>query len=122
VLAGRFAVCRLDPRADPPSGWNSAPFFSLTRTPDELSIVCSERTAPGAARVERGWRCLRVEGPLDFSLTGILAGLTSPLAERGVSVFSISTFDTDYLLVKHDQLAQARAALEEAGHLVREDE
>ena len=91
---------------------------SITRTADELSVVCAEAAVPDGMQAERGWRALCVDGPLDFALTGILAGLATALAEAGVSIFAVSTFDTDWLLVKEDQRAEAVRALTEAGHTV----
>ena len=114
VLAGRFAICRLPPDAAVP-----ARFFSMTRTPEELSIVCAEADAPEGAKREPGWRMLQVAGPLDFALTGVLAAIAAPLAQAGVSIFAISTFDTDYVLVKDENLARAEEALRAAGHTVR---
>jgi uncharacterized protein len=114
VLEGRYAICRLPADAEVP-----ARFFSVTRTADELSVVCAEDAAPAGARCEGGWRVLQVAGPLEFSLTGVLAGIAAPLAEAGVSIFAISTFDTDYVLVKEEKLAQAIDALRRAGHLLR---
>ena len=113
VLPGVFAVCRLEPTAELP-----ARFWSATRTADELSIICTEDEIPDGAVVERGWRGLRVAGPLDFALTGVAAALTAPLAEAGVSVLPIATFDTDYLFVREASLSQAVAALAAAGHTV----
>ena len=81
-------------------------------------MVCSEGAVPAGATAERGWRCMKVDGPLDFELTGVLAALTQTLAEAGVPVFALSTYDTDYLLVKDEQLKIAAAALERAGHTV----
>ena len=124
LLPDRLAVCRLDPGAPLPEAVLFPPpargetIFSVTRTGEELSIVCSEDSVALGSRVERGWRCLKVAGPLQFSLTGVLAALAVPLAEREVSIFALSTFDTDYLLVKSDQLETAAAALREAGHEV----
>ncbi len=117
TLDGRFAVCRLARDAEVPA-WASGSFVSVTRTPDELSISCAEETVPDGVTAERGWRCLKVEGPLDLALTGIASALTVPLAEAGVSVSVIATYDTDYMLVKADRLADAVAALERAGHTV----
>ena len=91
---------------------------SVTRTPDELSIVCSEASVPPTARAQRGWRALEVQGPLDFSLTGVLAALTAPLAQARISIFALSTYDTDYLLVPGEDLARACATLTAAGHTV----
>ena len=113
LLAGRYAVCRLAADADVP-----AAFFSVTRTADELSLVCAEQQAPEEARCERGWRIFQVAGPLEFSLTGVLAAIAAPLADAGVSIFAISTFDTDYVLVKEDDVAKAVEALRAAGHRV----
>jgi len=117
ALEHRLAVCRLPAEAELP-GWATGGFVSVTRTADELSITCAEEAAPDGITAERGWRCLKVEGPLDLALTGIAAALTGPLAEARVSVSVIATYDTDYLLVKEDRLAEAVAALERAGHTV----
>lgn len=117
LLPGTFAVCRLDPAAPVP-GWAGGPgeLASVTRTGAELSIVCPDARVPPAIRAERGWRCLRVAGPLDFSLVGVLAALAGALAGAGVSLFALSTFDTDHLLVREADLDRALRALEEAGH------
>ena len=117
-LPGRYAVCRLDPAARTPA-WADGPFVSVTRTADELSVVCSEEAVPPEVRAERGWRCLRVAGKLDFALVGVLAGLAGPLAAAGVSVFVVSTFDTDYMLVQDRDLGRAVNVLRNAGHVVR---
>ncbi len=114
-LEGTFAVCRLDPDSPLP-GWASGPFVSVTRTADELSVVCLEEGVPDGVRCERGWRCLRVAGALDFALVGVLASLLGPLADAGVSAFAVSTFDTDYLLVKDGDYGRAVDALRRAGH------
>lgn len=117
-LDGTFAVCRLA-ADDPVPGWATVgPFVSITRTTDELSVVCREEAAPEGVRCERGWRCLRVAGTLDFSLVGVLASLLGPLAEAGVSVFVISTFDTDFLLVRAPELERAIEVFLRAGHTV----
>ena len=115
ALPGDYAVCRLDPGDEAPEA-KPGEFSSVTRTPDETSVVCLAADAPAGARTEGPFAALRVTGPLDFSLTGILAGLTAPLASAGVSVFAISTYGTDYLLVPRDSLDAASAALRSAGH------
>ena len=120
LLPGRYAVCRLESGDSPPT-WARGGFVSLTRTPDELSVVCAEESVPAAARCERGWRCLKVLGPLDFALTGVLAALAAPLAKANVSIFAISTYDTDYLLLPDASLERAVAALTGAGHEVTSD-
>ena len=117
-LPGRYAVCRLEPTSPLPP-WATGPFVSLTRTADELSVVCSDDDVPPDIRVERDWRCLRVAGTLDFGMVGVLAGLVGPLAAAGVSVFAVSTFDTDYFLVKDQDLWRVGDVLRNAGHAVR---
>ena len=117
LLPDTFAVCRLSVDTAIPT-WAAGSFVSITRTVDELSIVCTESSVPADVQAERSWRMLRVNGTLDFALIGILAALTVPLANAGISVFAISTFDTDYLLVKQDKLDQAITALITAGHQV----
>src|SRR5690349_5105766 len=92
LLEETFAMCRLAADASLPSWASSGSFFSITRTPDELSIVCPQRAVPEGIRSERDWRCLRVSGVLDFSLVGVLASLTALLAAVGVSIFAVSTF------------------------------
>ena len=116
LLPAVFAVCRLDPVAPVPDG-----FWSVTRTDDELSVICVEDAVPEGAVVQRGWRALQVVGPLDFALTGVAAALTAPLAEAQVSVLPIATYDTDYLFVRDETLSRAVAALEDAGHRVGTD-
>ena len=115
VLSDEYAVWRLGPDAPAPSFDDSA-FWSVTRTTEELSIVSEVRLVPPGVSSEPGWRCIAVKGPLAFELTGVLASLTAPLEQVGVSVFAVSTFNTDYLLVKADQLDLARTTLEAAGH------
>ena len=117
VLPVRLAICRLAPDAALPS-WAAGPFVSLTRTVAELSIVCAESAVPEGVAANRGWRALAVAGPLDFSLTGVLASLAQPLAAAGISIFAISTYDTDYLLAPESGLPKAVEALSAAGHSV----
>lgn len=118
VLSDTLAVCRLTPDAALPDWALHGAFFSITRTADELSLVCPQRQVPAAVQCESDWRCLKVEGPLDFSLIGIHAALTVPLAAAEISIFAVSTFDTDYLLVKADKLESAIQVLSGAGHCV----
>ncbi|WP_441296803.1 ACT domain-containing protein [Allokutzneria sp. A3M-2-11 16] len=93
-------------------------FVSVTRTPDELSVVCPTAVAPPADEAEGGWRLLTARGPFDFALTGIMAALSTPLAEAGVPLFALSTYDTDHLMVREEHLHRAITALENAGHRV----
>jgi uncharacterized protein len=123
VLDETFGICRLEGNAPVPAGLLDLEFCFITRPPQGLSIVAPEEALqrgylPEEARIEGGWSCLRVEGPLDFSLVGVLAALAAPLARAVISVFALSTYDTDYLLAGNGQLSRARAALSEAGHYV----
>lgn len=118
LLSPAFAVCRLRALPREVRQWH---FLSVTD--EEMSLVCPESDAPGdAEHIDRGWRAFRVAGPLDFSLIGILADLSAALAAAGVGLFAVSTYDTDYLLVKETQLARAEEALIRAGHAVRMSE
>jgi hypothetical protein len=117
---GLLAVCRLEPDTPIPPWATAGDFFSVSRTADELSVVCRQDTVPEGTTCERGWRCLRVAGTLPFSVVGILAALTAPLADAGVSVFALSTFDTDYLLLKADDLGRAVDTLRRHGHAVHD--
>jgi hypothetical protein len=119
LMSDSFAVCRLRADENIPNWALSGSFCSLTRTPDELSIVCSQELVPAGVQAVRGWRSLKVEGKLDFTLVGILSSLTSSLAQVGIVVFVISTYDTDYVFVKEGDLDRAAAALRNAGHDVR---
>jgi hypothetical protein len=116
ILRDLFAVCKLRADENIPDWVLSGSFCSLTRTLDELSIVCPQEFVPEEVEAVRGWKSLKVEGKLDFNLVGILSSLTSSLAEVGISVFAISTYDTDYLFVKERDLDRGVAALRKAGH------
>ncbi|HYH90169.1 MAG TPA: ACT domain-containing protein [Solirubrobacteraceae bacterium] len=118
LVPGTYAVCRLDADAPAPEIASPAQFVSVTRTGDELSIICPADAVPRGAEVQEGWRGLKVTGPLDFALTGVAAALTSPLAAAGISVLPLATYDTDYLFVREETLAGAIGALEAAGHTV----
>ena len=118
-LPGRLAIVRLNPSAAVPE-WarHTAPLVSVARTEDELSIVCPEEWVPHSVQRSAGWFCLKVIGPLDLAAVGILAALVDPLRDKGISVFALSTFDTDYLLVPGMQRDDAMSALEAAGHRI----
>jgi hypothetical protein len=119
ALDGRFAICRLAADALMPLWAMKDDFVSITRTPEELSIVCRQDAVPEGIACERGWRSLRVAGPIPFGVVGVLAALTAPLAEAKISIFTVSTFDTDYLLVKAEDFDAAVAALQRQGHTIR---
>lgn len=116
VLDDRLAVCRLAANASIPAWVFSSGFCSVTRTSDELSVVCAQDRVPSDVRSEPGWRALMLVGPFEFTLTGVLTAIVEPLAEAGVPIFAVSTFDTDYVLVKETSLESAAAALRAAGH------
>ncbi len=118
VLEDELAVARLDATEPTPAWAAQGSVSSLTRTPEELSVVCAAAAVPPDVRAERGWRCLRVAGRLDFSLTGVLASIANPLAAAKVSIFALSTYDTDYVLVREQSLAAAIECLSAAGHEV----
>jgi uncharacterized protein len=118
-LSDILAICRLEADAPIPSWADGGNFTSITRTADELSVVCSFQDVPAGIRCEKGYRCIKVEGPLDFALTGIISSLATVLAQEGISIFPVSTFDTDYLLVKEEQMEKAVQALSQAGHILR---
>ncbi len=117
-LAQIFSVARLSPGDGIPSWASQSPFFCITRTSDELSIVASEEVIPSDIQQEKGWRALKLHGPIAFSEVGVLNSLTMPLANAGISIFAISTFDTDYVLVKEENISRAIDALSSAGHVI----
>lgn len=119
VLEGRFALCRLAAGSEvPPWTAQADTFLTVSRTPTELSIVADESAVPAEIVAQRGYRALRVEGPLPLELVGVLAAIATPLAAAGVPIFPIATYDTDYLLVPGAQLARAVSAFVAAGHRV----
>jgi uncharacterized protein len=118
ILPYKLAICRLDPNTSLPDELFRLPFWSVTYTGDEISIIVPEDSVPTDCLSENHWSCLKVHGPLDFGLTGILASLTSPLAEAGIPVFALSTFETDYLLIKDSDLDKTIAVLRNQGHQI----
>ncbi len=120
ILSDTFAICRLSADEIVPEWAMIGEFVSITHTHDELSIVCAEENVPLEVKADRDWRALKVEGPLDLALTGILASLAHPLAQAQINLFAVSTFDTDYLLVKEYNLTRACEVLRETGFVVKE--
>jgi hypothetical protein len=122
LLDDDYAVCRLPAGSAVPSGLAelaaAGAVVSVTWTPEEVSVMCPAAHAPADAVVETPWRCLRVAGPVQLALTGILASIVSPLAGARVNIFAFSTYDTDYLLVPSVRLAEALTALRDAGHRI----
>ncbi len=109
LLPVKLGICHFD-KNHPIPAWatKNSDFFSLTKTPDELSVLCSQDKIPGGVLVEKNWRVFQVKGPLGFSLTGIVASLSKPLAEVGISILYISTYETDYIFVQEKDLKKAR--------------
>jgi len=118
VLPETFAVCRLDKEDAIPSWAYKGAFTSITRTPQELSLLCPQKNVPTGVVCEKGWKALQVAGVLDFSLTGILYSILQPLTGAKISIFAVSTYDTDYILVKEERLEAAVRALAEAGFTI----
>ncbi|MBP7865533.1 MAG: ACT domain-containing protein [Acidobacteria bacterium] len=113
-----LALCRLPPSTPIPDWVPASGFLSLTRTKDELSVVCLAAQVPAAVQQDSGWRAFKVEGPLDLAMTGVLTALSQPMVDAGISLFVISTFDTDYVLVRTQDIDRASKAWEQAGHRV----
>ena len=118
LMPGSYAICRLDATAAVPPWATQGGFSSITRTANELSIVCVADGVPAAVHAQRGYRALAVRGPLDFGLVGILASLAGTLAAAAISIFVVSTHDTDYVFVRDADLERALAVLRAAGHSV----
>jgi uncharacterized protein len=116
ILLDKLTVCRLDKNAEIPSWALSHSFVCITRTAEELSLIAPDALVPDHLPRDKGWRCVKVEGPLDFTLYGVLAALITPLAKKGISILAIATYDTDYFLVKETQLELAVSILEHEGY------
>ena len=115
-LQGEYAICKLNPGSNPPDWASGGEFFSVTRTADELSIICLYEQIPEQIPSHPGWSALKIEGPFDFDEIGVLASMTTPLAEAGISLLTISTFDTDYLFIQSENYQRAIQILSDAGH------
>jgi uncharacterized protein len=119
VLPGEYAICRLQSNDTVPGWAPASPFYSITKTTDELSIVCEAQYVPLDSSHNKGWRLLKIAAVLDLSLTGITASFSTALANAGVNLCVIATYDTDYIMVKEDKLSTAMKALQEAGFIVQ---
>lgn len=116
AVSGRLAIARLDPSAPLPAWAAGGPLLAVVRTADELTVVASEPAVPASVDAGRGWIALKVEGPFALDETGVLAALTATLAAASLPLFAVSTFETDYLLIREADLDAARHALSAAGH------
>lgn len=120
ILDAVFAVAQIPPGSKIPSWVDLEGFYAVINTSDEVSIVCDEKCVPEDVQSEVGWKSIMVQGPLDFSLIGILADLSSVLAKAEISIFALSTYNTDYILLKRDQLDEAVRTLKQAGYEILE--
>jgi uncharacterized protein len=118
LLPGDYAICRLAPNAPDPTWAHDSPVGVIARTPDELSVLCASEIVPAGTQCEAGWRLFKFQGPFAFTQTGILSAVLKPLAEARVGILAISTFDTDYVLVKDTNLSTAQDVLVAAGHVL----
>ncbi|HLI71729.1 MAG TPA: ACT domain-containing protein [Ktedonobacteraceae bacterium] len=118
LLPHTYAVCQFHPDKHIPYWALLGDFVSLTRTPEELSIVCQQDNVPDEIEAERGWRCLQVRGAFDFSVSGVHVSLAVPLAEADISVLAIATYATDYILIKEENVEHALQVLKQAGHSI----
>ena len=116
VLSETFTIHKLSPDESIPEEILNCNYYSVSKTEIELSLVCSEVIEVQSLQSSKGWKCIKVAGPLDFNLTGILAGISDILAKENISIFAISTFDTDYILVRTQDLSSARTTLRQAGY------
>ena len=116
VLSETFTIHKLSPDVSIPEEILKSNYYSVSKTENKLSVVCSELIEVQSLQSSKGWKCIKVKGPLDFNLTGILAGISDILAQANISIFAISTFDTDYILVRSQDLSSARTKLRKAGY------
>ena len=116
LMPQKYAVCQIQHNGHIPTWALIGDFVSLTRTDHELSVVCMQENVPDNVQAERNWRCVRVQGAFDFSVAGVHVSLAVPLAEAQISILAIATYETDYLLVKEQDLARAEKVLKDAGH------
>ncbi|GAP22308.1 hypothetical protein ADM99_16455 [Leptolinea tardivitalis] len=111
-MPGEYAIVRLGPAEPVPAWVDCGIFYSITRTPEELSLLVETAAVPHGLEMESGWKGLKLEGPFPFDANGILAGILSPLAEAGISILAVSTFETDYVFVKSENFDEALRVLE----------
>lgn len=120
TLPGAYAICRLEASANIPAWIAQSAFYNISKSADELSIICEQRYVPDDIRANRDWKLLRLEGVLDLALPGITARFSTPLAQSGVNLCVIATYDTDYIMIKSEKLLRAQTVLRQAGFAVAE--
>jgi len=116
ILSETFTIHKFSPDASIPEKILKSNYYSVSKTENELSLVCSEIIEVESLQSSKGWKCIKVRGPLDFNLTGILAGISGILAKGDISIFAISNFDTDFILVRSQDLSSAKTKLRQAGY------
>ena len=119
ILKDEFTIHQFPLNYEIPKNVYESYFYSITKTDEEVSLVCNSSILLNSQKSEPGWSCIKVIGPLDFSLTGILAEISTVLAKAGISIFSISTFETDYIFVKKEKLQLAKETLIKAGYIFK---
>ena len=118
AVVKNYAVCKLQRDQEVPTWATKGDLYAITKTSDELSIVCEEKYVPEGIKAERNWQVLKIQGPLDFGLVGVLSSLLSPLAAAGISIFAISTYETDYILINGEKFKAACKILEDLGNKI----
>lgn len=116
VLPENYAICSFPPDASLPEWADRPSIFSVTKTPKEITIVCEESHVPGECQKSENWKCIKIEGCFDLDVVGVLASITEPLAQNKISLYVISTFDTDYVLIHANDMDKAISCLSEFGH------
>ncbi|MCX7778918.1 MAG: ACT domain-containing protein [Patescibacteria group bacterium] len=117
LLPEKLGICHFDKNHSIPDWAIESEFFSINKTPDELSILCSENKIPGGVLAEKNWRVFQVKGPLGFSLTGIVSFLSTILAKAGISILYVSTYETDYIFVQEEKLEKVKEIFKKYCHL-----
>lgn len=117
-LDGSYAVCRLDAASTIPAWADGEGFVSISRSEDELSIVCRTERVPGDVKQDAGWACYKFVGPFAFDETGIVSSVIGPLSDAGIGIFVVSTFDGDHMLLKEADIGRAEPVLTGAGHVL----
>jgi len=118
ILQDQFTIHRLPAGSEIPVEIYQSPFYTIVNTDEELSVVCSSSIDLKAEKSDEGWSCIKVAGPLNLSMTGIIAGISDVLAKSQIGIFTISTYDTDYVLVRTTELSRARQALTGSGYII----
>ena len=117
-MEGSYGICVFESDTPIPDWAVTASLCSITRTDKELTVVCPQNIIPADIKHERDWRCFRIDGSFDLNQIGVISSLAAPLAQAGISIFVVSSYDTDYILVKEQKVEQAVAVLSDNGHSI----